>query len=85
MGFGEGYKNLVGEDGFKNALYMIDIGQNDLTAAFNNVPYDQVIQKIPTFISEIKEAMWVSKHHSHHDLICMTITRQLFLLGWLVL
>ncbi|KAG6410003.1 hypothetical protein SASPL_128048 [Salvia splendens] len=52
------YKNLVGEDGFKNAIYMIDIGQNDLTPAFNNVPYDQVLQKIPSFISEIKEAMW---------------------------
>ncbi|KAG6412587.1 hypothetical protein SASPL_125269 [Salvia splendens] len=52
------HKNLVGEEGFKNALYMIDIGQNDLTAAFNNFPYDQVLLKIPSFISEIKEAMW---------------------------
>ncbi|XP_042002585.1 GDSL esterase/lipase At3g62280-like [Salvia splendens] len=68
-----GYKNLVGEDGFKNAIYMIDIGQNDLTPAFNNVPYDQVLQKIPSFISEIKEAMWVSKHHS----LTMTITTRL--------
>ncbi|XP_041996493.1 GDSL esterase/lipase LIP-4-like [Salvia splendens] len=54
----QGHKNLVGEEGFKNALYMIDIGQNDLTAAFNNFPYDQVLLKIPSFISEIKEAMW---------------------------
>ena len=62
-----GYKNFVGEDGFKNALYMIDIGQNDLTGVFYNVPYDQVLQRIPSFISEIQEAMWVSKPHSHHD------------------
>ncbi|XP_057790371.1 GDSL esterase/lipase LIP-4-like isoform X1 [Salvia miltiorrhiza] len=50
--------HVVGEDDFKNGLYMIDIGQNDLTAAFNNVPYDQVLEKIPSFISEIKDAMW---------------------------
>ncbi|KAL1553044.1 GDSL esterase/lipase LIP-4-like [Salvia divinorum] len=54
----QGNKNFVGEDGFKNGLYVIDIGQNDLTAAFNNVPYDQVLQKIPSFIYEIKDAMW---------------------------
>lgn len=46
------------EDDFRNALYMIDIGQNDLTGAFNSGPYDQVLQKIPSFISEIKDALW---------------------------
>lgn len=56
----KGYKNVVGEESFKSALYMIDIGQNDLTSAFNNLPDDQVLQRIPSFISEIKDAIWVS-------------------------
>nr|CAB3473061.1 unnamed protein product [Digitaria exilis] len=49
----------VDADGFRNALYLIDIGQNDLSAAFGSgAPYDDIIhQKIPDFISEIKEAI----------------------------
>ncbi|KAF8661721.1 hypothetical protein HU200_056671 [Digitaria exilis] len=49
----------VDADGFRNALYLIDIGQNDLSAAFGSgAPYDDIIhQKIPAFISEIKEAI----------------------------
>ncbi|GER55149.1 GDSL-like Lipase/Acylhydrolase superfamily protein [Striga asiatica] len=53
----KGIKDLVDEKGFKNALYMIDIGQNDLSAAFNSLSYAQVIEKIPSFISEIKSAI----------------------------
>ncbi|GFP93598.1 GDSL esterase/lipase lip-4 [Phtheirospermum japonicum] len=54
----KGFKNLVGEDDFKNALYTIDIGQNDLTGAFNSLSsYPEIIEKIPTFISEIRDAM----------------------------
>ncbi|KAK4418016.1 GDSL esterase/lipase LIP-4 [Sesamum alatum] len=54
----KGFKNLVSEEDFKNALYTIDIGQNDLTAAFNSLSYADVVAKIPTFISEIRDAMW---------------------------
>lgn len=58
-----GQKDLLGKKDFKKALYMLDIGQNDLLAAFlNSVPYDQLIESIPSFISEIKNAMWVSTH-----------------------
>ncbi|CAA0824935.1 GDSL esterase/lipase LIP-4 [Striga hermonthica] len=53
----QGIQNLVDEEGFKNALYMIDIGQNDLMAAFKSLPYAQVIEKIPSFISIIRDAM----------------------------
>ncbi|KAK3420698.1 hypothetical protein EUGRSUZ_H03206 [Eucalyptus grandis] len=58
-----GHANLVGEDGFADALYTIDIGQNDLTAQFRTLPYLQVIGNIPTFIEEIRFAIW-SIYHS---------------------
>ncbi|KAI3449358.1 hypothetical protein Pfo_006023 [Paulownia fortunei] len=54
----KGFKNLVGEEDFKNALYTIDIGQNDLSGAFNSLSYAEVIEKIPSFISEIRDVMW---------------------------
>ncbi|KAL3717719.1 hypothetical protein ACJRO7_009196 [Eucalyptus globulus] len=53
-----GYTNLVGEDGFKDALYTIDIGQNDLAGEFGYLPYSQVVQNIPSFIEEIRLAIW---------------------------
>ncbi|KAM7521381.1 hypothetical protein LguiA_011283 [Lonicera macranthoides] len=53
-----GVKNLVREEDFKNALYAIDIGQNDLAAAFGQgLSLEQVVEKIPSFISEIKDAI----------------------------
>lgn len=51
-------RSQLQEDDFRKAVYTIDIGQNDLTAAFNSGPYDQVLLKIPSFISEIKDALW---------------------------
>ncbi|KAK4435165.1 GDSL esterase/lipase [Sesamum alatum] len=53
-----GRMNLLGKDDFKNALYTLDIGQNDLSGSFGSLSYAQVIEKIPSFISEIKDAMW---------------------------
>ncbi|KAL0916488.1 hypothetical protein M5K25_014008 [Dendrobium thyrsiflorum] len=54
----QGSKNLVNEEGFKNAIYMIDIGQNDLSAAFgSNASFDIAIAKIPSIIAEIKNAI----------------------------
>jgi len=49
----------VDADGFRNALYLIDIGQNDLSAAFGSgAPYDDVVhQRIPAIVSEIKDAI----------------------------
>ncbi|XP_056170487.1 GDSL esterase/lipase At1g09390-like [Syzygium oleosum] len=44
-----GYTNLVGEDGFGDALYTIDIGQNNIAV--------QVVQNTSTFIGEIKLAI----------------------------
>ncbi|KAK3419766.1 hypothetical protein EUGRSUZ_G00524, partial [Eucalyptus grandis] len=56
--FSRGHANLVGKDGFADALYTIDIGQNDLTAQFTNLPYLQVVGNIPIFIEEIRFAIW---------------------------
>ncbi|CAL4956895.1 unnamed protein product [Urochloa decumbens] len=49
----------VDADGFRNALYLIDIGQNDLSGAFGSgAPYDDIVnQKIPAIISEINDAI----------------------------
>ncbi|KAG8374805.1 hypothetical protein BUALT_Bualt10G0033800 [Buddleja alternifolia] len=54
----KGFKNLVGQEDYKNALYTFDIGQNDLSGSFGALSYAQVIDKIPSFISEIRDAMW---------------------------
>lgn len=48
------------EEDFRHALYMMDIGQNDLALAFGNSTYAQVVDRIPTFISEIEFAIVVS-------------------------
>ncbi|KAK8967709.1 GDSL esterase/lipase LIP-4 [Platanthera guangdongensis] len=54
----QGSKKFLNEEGFKKALYMIDIGQNDLSGAFgSNSNYDQAISKIPSIIAEIKNAI----------------------------
>ncbi|GFP81832.1 GDSL esterase/lipase at1g09390 [Phtheirospermum japonicum] len=45
------------EEFFKNALYTIDIGQNDLSNSLSTLSYDQAIQRVPSFISEIRDAM----------------------------
>ncbi|KAG4986137.1 hypothetical protein JHK86_033828 [Glycine max] len=46
--------------GFRDALYLIDIGQNDLANSFaKNLSYAQVIKKIPTVITEIENVVKV--------------------------
>lgn len=54
-----GTKSMINEEGFRNALYLIDIGQNDLADSFTkkNLSYVQVIKKIPTVIAEIENAV----------------------------
>lgn len=56
-----GARNLISDEGFRDALYLIDIGQNDLADSFSkNMSYAQVIKKIPTVITEIENAVKVS-------------------------
>lgn len=53
-----GGRNLINDEGFRNALYLIDIGQNDVADSFaKNLSYAQVIRKIPAFITEIENAV----------------------------
>ncbi|GMH28011.1 hypothetical protein Nepgr_029854 [Nepenthes gracilis] len=54
-----GHKGLIDEAGFFNAVYTIDIGQNDLLLALysSNLTYAPVAQKIPSFLQEIKLAI----------------------------
>ncbi|CAA0842276.1 GDSL esterase/lipase [Striga hermonthica] len=54
----KGHVNLVGKDDFKNALYTFDIGQNDLSGSFGALSYAETIERIPSFISEIRDALW---------------------------
>ncbi|CAH9140390.1 unnamed protein product [Cuscuta epithymum] len=55
----KGDKDLLGNEDFENAIYVIDIGQNDIDAAFSSQSYVVAVQRIPFFISEIENAMWV--------------------------
>ncbi|CAH8381971.1 unnamed protein product [Eruca vesicaria subsp. sativa] len=46
---------FISESGFRNALYMIDIGQNDIARSFSiGNSFSQTAKLIPQFISEIK-------------------------------
>ncbi|KAL6278453.1 hypothetical protein ACE6H2_022054 [Prunus campanulata] len=50
-----GSKHWINDEGFRKALYMIDIGQNDLSDSFTkNLSYVQVTERIPSVIEEIK-------------------------------
>ncbi|XP_055815144.1 GDSL esterase/lipase LIP-4-like [Solanum dulcamara] len=54
----KGLEELVKKEDLKKAVYMIDIGQNDLAGAFTYLSQaSQVIEKIPSFISEIQDAI----------------------------
>ncbi|XP_047962397.1 GDSL esterase/lipase At1g09390-like isoform X2 [Salvia hispanica] len=53
-----GVNGLVSYDKFRDALYMIDIGQNDIADSFaHGLSYAQVVKKIPSVLAEIKNAI----------------------------
>uniref|UniRef100_A0A7N0VFU3 Uncharacterized protein n=1 Tax=Kalanchoe fedtschenkoi TaxID=63787 RepID=A0A7N0VFU3_KALFE len=54
-----GSSNLINEAGFRNAIYTIDIGQNDLLVALyaSNLTFALVVGQIPPVILEIKLAI----------------------------
>ncbi|KAL6575464.1 hypothetical protein OROMI_012749 [Orobanche minor] len=48
-------KYLPAQDFSQKALYMFDIGQNDLAGAFYSKTFDQVLASIPTILSEFED------------------------------
>ncbi|EES00696.1 GDSL esterase/lipase At1g09390 [Sorghum bicolor] len=48
-----GQRPPIDREGFRKAIYTIDIGQNDVSA-YMHLPYDQVLAKIPGFVAHIK-------------------------------
>lgn len=53
-----GSQKMINDDGFQRALYMIDIGQNDIADAFaKKYSYAQVVKRIPLVLAEIKNAI----------------------------
>lgn len=52
-------KYLPAQDFFQKALYMFDIGQNDLAGAFYSKTFDQVLASIPTVLSEFEDGIEV--------------------------
>ncbi|MBA0763431.1 hypothetical protein Gotri_012872 [Gossypium trilobum] len=54
-----GTGSFIDEKGFRSAVYMIDIGQNDLLMALyaSNLTYEPVAKQIPSFLAEIKLAI----------------------------
>ncbi|KAM0015728.1 putative alpha-L-fucosidase [Helianthus debilis subsp. tardiflorus] len=55
----QGSGNYINEDGFRNALYMIDMGQNDILEALyaSNLTYAPVAAQIPSFVADTKLAI----------------------------
>ncbi|CAA2974943.1 GDSL esterase lipase At1g09390 [Olea europaea subsp. europaea] len=53
-----GFGLPIGDASFNDALYMIDIGQNDLAGSpAKNLSYVQLVEKIPIILQEIKIAI----------------------------
>ena len=77
-----GAEDLIDAEGFRNAIYAIDIGQNDLAAAFSaNLSYVQVIERVPSVIHEIKKAIEASLSINHQLLdVCLIHGRCLSIL-----
>ncbi|OMO62447.1 Lipase, GDSL [Corchorus capsularis] len=50
-------KYLPAEDYFQKALYMFDIGQNDLAGSFYSKTFDQVLAYIPAVLTEFENAI----------------------------
>ena len=53
-------KYLPTEDFFGKALYMFDIGQNDIAGAFYSKTFDQILATIPTILLEFETGIKVS-------------------------
>ncbi|GAB4835643.1 hypothetical protein Ancab_000551 [Ancistrocladus abbreviatus] len=53
-----GSQSAMSEEGFQSALYMIDIGQNDISDAFSkNLSSAQVSKRIQLVVAEIRDAV----------------------------
>ncbi|XP_020271769.1 GDSL esterase/lipase LIP-4-like [Asparagus officinalis] len=53
-----GKGSMISEEEFQTAVYSIDIGQNDIGISFAaNLSYTQVINKIPSILSRIRDSM----------------------------
>ncbi|PIN04926.1 Alpha-L-fucosidase [Handroanthus impetiginosus] len=53
-----GVNHFIGYDRFRDGLYTIDIGQNDIADSFaKGLTYVQVVKKIPLMLAEIKNAV----------------------------
>lgn len=52
---------MISEKKFSNAVYSIDIGQNDITLALGaNPSYQYVVNQIPSIMERIEESIKVS-------------------------
>ncbi|XP_075483271.1 GDSL esterase/lipase At1g54790 [Primulina tabacum] len=50
-------KYIPAQDSFQKALYMFDIGQNDLAGAFYSKTLDQIIASIPTILAQFEDGI----------------------------
>uniref|UniRef100_A0A803KPB0 Uncharacterized protein n=1 Tax=Chenopodium quinoa TaxID=63459 RepID=A0A803KPB0_CHEQI len=50
-------KYIPAQDSFEKALYMFDIGQNDLAGAFYSKSFDQILASIPYILQEFEAGM----------------------------
>jgi len=64
MCFASGLKGPVSKEGFENALYMMDIGHNDMVGVAHT-PSDQWDKKITEIVGEVRQAISVSSRRQH--------------------
>ncbi|CAD5196442.1 unnamed protein product [Musa acuminata subsp. malaccensis] len=64
----QGSGSLLSEKEFQNAVYSIDIGQNDVSTPFSaNLSYAEVVVKIPSILSRIGAAIEASQSLLLHE------------------
>ena len=57
-------KYIPSQDSFGKALYMFDIGQNDVGGAFYSKSLDQVLASIPYILQEFEAGIAVSFNYN---------------------
>lgn len=53
-------KYIPSQDSLGRALYMFDIGQNDLAGAFYSKSFDQILASVPYILQEFEAGIMVS-------------------------
>ena len=73
-------RNLPRPEEFSKALYVLDIGQNDVSAGIRSMTKEQFIKEVPDIIKQFGIAVKVSKSSIYYK--CLFIFFLFFNMNW---